>query len=311
MRKTIQTFSFPTHPCPSKGGERKSLIKKKRKGIYSIVALFIFAMLNFSANAVYAVVISDIRISNPSSVAIVISWITDNVTNVNEVNYGTTTALGSTAIDSAIDDTHWVQITGLAPQTTYYFEVISDGVVDDNNGAYYTFSTAKVGFGGMLHTLIGTIYTKDNAPAQRAIVYVTVTNNGITSVPLSSLTGENGFWAVNMGNFKNPNTGAVFDWAVGDFINIFIQGASEGTASVNSVVSGLSGIQRIRNIMLNSEPFPWDVNSDGVVDISDLVLVRQNFGKLGIGIVGDVNSDKEVDISDLVLVGIHFGESAK
>jgi hypothetical protein len=130
-------------------------------------------------------------------------------------------------------------------------------------------------------------------------------------VPLSSLTGENGFWAVNMGNFKNPNTGAVFDWAVGDFINIFIQGASEGTASVNSVVSGLSGIQRIRNIMLNSEPFPWDVNSDGIVDISDLVLVRRNFGKSGVGIVGDVNSDKEVDISDLMLVGIHFVESAK
>ena len=304
---------LPLRPFVRGAGLRLHSLREQSKGEQrmrkTIVVLFMFAILNFSANAVYAVVISDIRTSNPTSVAVVVSWITDNVTSANMVNYGTTTTLGLTAIDSAIDDTHWVQITGLSPQTTYYFEVISDGVVDDNNGAYYTFSTSQVGFGGMLYTLMGRIYSKDNKPAQRAIVYVTVTNNGITSAPLSSLTGENGFWGVNIGNLKDPNTGTVFNWAVGDFINIFIQGASEGKGKVSSVVRGLSGIQEIRGIMLSSEPFPWDVNSDGIVDISDFTLVGRHFSEEGIGIVGDVNSDGEVDISDLVLVDIHFGES--
>jgi len=54
---------------------------------------------------------------------------------------------------------------------------------------------------------------------------------------------------------------------------------------------------------------PWDVNDDGVVDISDLVLVGLQFGESGANLKGDVNGDGEVDVSDLVLVGLHFGES--
>jgi len=58
-----------------------------------------------------------------------------------------------------------------------------------------------------------------------------------------------------------------------------------------------------------AEEHPWDVNDDGEVDISDLVLVGSNFGKEGENITGDVNGDDVVDILDLVLVGSHFGES--
>lgn len=53
----------------------------------------------------------------------------------------------------------------------------------------------------------------------------------------------------------------------------------------------------------------WDVNQDGTIDISDLVLVGRHIGETGEGIIGDINGDGTVDISDLVLVGIHFGES--
>ena len=52
----------------------------------------------------------------------------------------------------------------------------------------------------------------------------------------------------------------------------------------------------------------WDVNSDGKVNISDLILVGRNLGKQGENIEGDVNGDGVVNISDLVLVGKHFGE---
>ena len=53
---------------------------------------------------------------------------------------------------------------------------------------------------------------------------------------------------------------------------------------------------------------PWDVNDDGAVDISDLVLVGSDFGKSGANIKGDVNGDGEVNINDLILVGKYFGE---
>jgi hypothetical protein len=53
---------------------------------------------------------------------------------------------------------------------------------------------------------------------------------------------------------------------------------------------------------------PWDVNSDGQVDIFDLVMVVKHFAESGDDLTGDVNSDSLVDIFDLVLVGKHFGE---
>ena len=53
---------------------------------------------------------------------------------------------------------------------------------------------------------------------------------------------------------------------------------------------------------------PWDVNSDGRVDIFDLVIVGGQFGQSGTDVTGDVNSDEKVDIFDLVIVVGHFGE---
>ena len=52
---------------------------------------------------------------------------------------------------------------------------------------------------------------------------------------------------------------------------------------------------------------PADVNSDGVVNIQDLVLVASNFGGTGRN-RADVNSDGIVNISDLVLVAGALGE---
>ena len=52
-----------------------------------------------------------------------------------------------------------------------------------------------------------------------------------------------------------------------------------------------------------------DVNSDGVVNIQDLVLVASNFGKTGQN-SADVNDDGVVNITDLVLVAGALGTSA-
>ncbi len=57
-----------------------------------------------------------------------------------------------------------------------------------------------------------------------------------------------------------------------------------------------------------SRPTPWDVNSDGIVNIQDLVLVASEFGQSGESLKGDVNGDGIVNIQDLVLVASHFGE---
>lgn len=54
---------------------------------------------------------------------------------------------------------------------------------------------------------------------------------------------------------------------------------------------------------------PWDVNQDGIVDISDAVLVATAMGQTGQDIVNpltDVNGDSRVDGDDLLLIGSHL-----
>ena len=55
---------------------------------------------------------------------------------------------------------------------------------------------------------------------------------------------------------------------------------------------------------------PWDINNDGIVNIQDLILVSNSFGKETLEYPkADVNKDGHVDIIDLLLIAAHIGES--
>jgi WD40 repeat protein len=57
--------------------------------------------------------------------------------------------------------------------------------------------------------------------------------------------------------------------------------------------------------------YPCDVNSDGIVNILDLVIVGKSFGKDVNNAKADVNKDGIVDVLDLNIVGQHLGEVYK
>ena len=76
--------------------------------------------------------------------------------------------------------------------------------------------------------------------------------------------------------------------------------------------SGETILHRIATGRVTVVDFPaWDVNGDGSVNIFDLILVAQNFGKQSLPNPRvDVKKDGVVNIFDLILVAQHFGETA-
>ena len=89
-------------------------------------------------------VISDVDAVDITATSAAITWITNNLSD-SEVQYGTTTVLGNTESDSSMVLEHYVPLTGLAPDTVYYYEVWSDGVRSPaDSDEYHSFTTTKL-----------------------------------------------------------------------------------------------------------------------------------------------------------------------
>ena len=66
------------------------------------------------------------------------------------------------------------------------------------------------------------------------------------------------------------------------------------------------------NVLASTDYPAWDINQDGIVDISDFTLVGGYFGEVAAipsDLNPDINGDGKVDILDFILVGQHFGET--
>jgi hypothetical protein len=93
-------------------------------------------------------IISSVSYTVNEPTAANITWTTD-IPSDSRVNYGTTPT-PSDVVDivynSGYVTSHLIRLTGLIPDTTYYFEVVSTNSsigtsVDNNGGAYYSFTT--------------------------------------------------------------------------------------------------------------------------------------------------------------------------
>ena len=75
---------------------------------------------------------------------------------------------------------------------------------------------------------------------------------------------------------------------------------------------GLMGLLIPTLPCLTCSPETFDVNGDGIVSISDVVIVALAFGSQpsdpNWNPIADLNSDGKVNIIDLVIVGSNFGK---
>jgi len=145
-------------------------------------------------------VISDIATSDITDTSATITWTTDEASD-SEVNYGISMALGTIESDLTMVSMHSVTLTGLAPKTTYYYEVEStdssvNTATDDNNDVYYTFTTTTSDTPPPSNEMnIASIeMSTDTRPAGRnvftwALATVTVINSSGSPVSGAQVTG--------------------------------------------------------------------------------------------------------------------------
>jgi hypothetical protein len=85
--------------------------------------------------------IEDVSVTGITGTTATITW-TTNTTSDSEVRYGTTIPPSQSKSDSSMVTNHFIPLTGLSPDTIYYFEVISGSNRSPlNPSEYYSFKT--------------------------------------------------------------------------------------------------------------------------------------------------------------------------
>jgi peroxiredoxin len=99
--------------------------------------------VHITGNDTTAPVISNITVTNITTSAATVTW-TTNEAATSVVEYGTTSAYGSTKSDSELVTSHSLTLTGLSADTTYHYRVKSvDAANNSATSSNNTFVTAK------------------------------------------------------------------------------------------------------------------------------------------------------------------------
>ncbi len=184
--------------------------------------------------------ITDVRVANLTDASATISWLTD-VGADGSVVYG----LGPDHVHrTAADvrgsetraDTHFVTLTGLTPNTTYYFAVRSGSTLADSNGAFFRFRTGPTLAPPAADAAFGRVLGADGDPAAGALVFLSLQDaNGLgssgRSAPLAALSDANGYWSLSLGNARVSSLVRYFGYsAPGDYLQIEVRAGREGVA---------------------------------------------------------------------------------
>ena len=182
------------------------------------------------------------KVTNVNDVSFTVSWITA-VDEEGYVEFGTTTGLGSTAYDDrgvgTVDDTHHVKVAGgLLPNQIYYYDIISGGVRDNNGGLHYTVTTGpSPDTPPPTRDILGQVFKSDGStPAEGAVVYITVFQDGVPSQTLSTLVESSGWWGLDLGGLRTADYQTPFGYSGTDQVLLVVEGVGDGRAIVMTTV---------------------------------------------------------------------------
>jgi hypothetical protein len=203
------------------------------------IILILFSIYYFIPVSVLSSTPERIQHTNISENQITISWVTTSV-ELSKINYGTTPALGISVTDNIIDDVHHITLTGLLPDTIYYYDIISGGITYNNNGKHYTFKTSRSISVPPIGSdfVYGKVVVSDGiTPAEGAVVYLQLWDNDNTGSPDKSAVysvrvGPDGYWFANLVNFRTKDNNTPFEYSIfNDKLYIYVEGGMDGNIS--------------------------------------------------------------------------------
>lgn len=176
----------------------------------------------------------DVRISNMTDESFTVSWITDKET-FGFIKWGEKDkqlekiAFGAIQNPSRI---HYLTVSNLKPEKSYFFVINSDDTQFDNNGIPWQIETGPpLNKYPPSKVISGTILTKYGLPAKNALVYVNVAG----SAPLSTTTGDDGTFLLPISHARTAHMDSYIQ--INDLtslIEIYIQGGPLGIASAQT-----------------------------------------------------------------------------
>jgi len=173
----------------------------------------------------------DVRITNITDSSFTVSWVTDGESE-GFIKWGENrSSLKNLAKDeiSGKSFIHTITVRGLSPKTTYYFIINSNGSDFDNNGlAWETRTGPPLSTSADRNLISGTVLTSTGAPANQALVYVTLAG----SSPLSATTSQNGGWLIPISSARTSDLSAFLKIdEQSTLIEVLIQAGPLGSAS--------------------------------------------------------------------------------
>ncbi len=262
-----------------------------------------------------SVTISKVRVTDVRDIAFTVSWVTDRPAG-DGVRYGT----GPAQLNQIVGDvrgagnnsnTHYVTATGLTPNTTYYFDVISGGSVDNNGGKRYQVTTGPTLSPIAPSTVFGQVFQADGETlANGTIVYLQVVNhNGAgspgTSAPLSALV-QFGYWAIDVNEARTINLNSHFiSPEQGDQIALEVQGTADDVMAYAEVPLDKTVTTAVTPLTLRSCAGPADVVCDCTVDVADL---QATAGRWRTRLLHyDIDHDGRITVTDMATIANAFG----
>jgi hypothetical protein len=275
----------------------------------------------------------EIKITNISENSFTVSWISDIPTS-GFIASGKTPSLGETFLEDrdilskGVENyyTHHVTITNLEASTTYYFKVGSGKKLFGQNGSPFKVTTALLPSSSPVSDpAYGQILKDDGAPAGGTIVYLKPPN----CTTLSSLVRDSGNWLIPLNLSRTEDLTDFCQYSKrGTKIEIFAQGGPFGesratvltglekpvpniTLGQNSSFEDFSLVEPVDTsgtTVLSPEGILGDLNNDGVVNTSDLGILRLNWGTSPKDAAADLNNDGVVDEKDLEILQQHWSQ---